>query len=502
MPLWPVIPVQNFIAPLLYMLIGIWNDIWNRFREIISEEIEYIDPEEAEARLKRTELEIRIALLKNKRNSWKEASEDGKVLKSAKSKLTRLRRVAKNLRKLACQPSVDNSDASSMALFLLECDAIIEQDTSEDDTVIGICNEDSDVEEDAGDKEQEETEAVEGQEATVVPNANAFEAKLVAVMTKIKEVEKVIAEKGKSDRKHSSAINRANAMLKLVKENISIFKAGRRKDENGIETQIYDYLKAMYCIQLPVYHGGASIGKDCVKIMGNAGNMFTHFSGTLKLSKKNNCSLTDPMIDEMCADFRRHALLWDGCFSLVRRVNPSRADIVKYERFEIAATFSHQAMQLSTPHKVHVGKHAAKQMRLPGGIPKKAEDWLEAQHQEGTELHQNYPLTVNVPKKATAVARSVYRDTNSAAVATHEEVHSETKRGPRKDDTSVEEAKRKLHEFNRHQALLDWEGVNQTIIFASTGDVCRSVSKNRQNATKTDLVAVLPAVGVDRVYKY
>ena len=81
-------------------------------------------------------------------------------------------------------------------------------------------------------------------------------------------------------------------------------------------------------------------------------------------------------------------------------------------------------------------------------------------------------------------------------------MHRETKRGPRKDYTSVQEAKRKIREINRHQALLDWEGVNQTIIFASTGDVCRSVSENCQNAMKTDLVAVLPAVGVDRVYKY
>ena len=41
-PLWKFIPLKKFLPPLLHILIGIWNDIWDKFWEIVSECIEYI----------------------------------------------------------------------------------------------------------------------------------------------------------------------------------------------------------------------------------------------------------------------------------------------------------------------------------------------------------------------------------------------------------------------------------------------------------------------------
>ena len=46
-PLWSFIPLRNFLPPLLHILIGIWNDIWDKFRELVSECIECIARDEA-----------------------------------------------------------------------------------------------------------------------------------------------------------------------------------------------------------------------------------------------------------------------------------------------------------------------------------------------------------------------------------------------------------------------------------------------------------------------
>ena len=47
-PWWTFIPLNNFLPPLLHMLLGIWNAIWDKFREIVSKDIEYITTEEAD----------------------------------------------------------------------------------------------------------------------------------------------------------------------------------------------------------------------------------------------------------------------------------------------------------------------------------------------------------------------------------------------------------------------------------------------------------------------
>ena len=49
-PLFEFIPLHHFLPPLLHILIGIWNDIRDKFREIVSEMIEYIPPAEADLR--------------------------------------------------------------------------------------------------------------------------------------------------------------------------------------------------------------------------------------------------------------------------------------------------------------------------------------------------------------------------------------------------------------------------------------------------------------------
>ena len=51
--LWNFIPLKHFLPPLLHLLIGIWNDIWDKFRELVSECIEYIPRDEAKLRARK-----------------------------------------------------------------------------------------------------------------------------------------------------------------------------------------------------------------------------------------------------------------------------------------------------------------------------------------------------------------------------------------------------------------------------------------------------------------
>ena len=47
-PLFDFISLHHFLSPPLHSIIGIWNNICDRFREIVREVIEYIPREEAD----------------------------------------------------------------------------------------------------------------------------------------------------------------------------------------------------------------------------------------------------------------------------------------------------------------------------------------------------------------------------------------------------------------------------------------------------------------------
>ena len=160
---------------------------------------------------------------------------------------------------------------------------------------------------------------------------------------------------------------------------------------------MYDWIKLLFHIQLPAYHGGKLIGKDWVKMMADAHDMFTHFSGILKTNKKEDCPYTNKMINEMCANFARLSMLWDAAFSLASKINPTPDELRNYRQYVGVAFFTHQSMTLSITHK-------AKAMGLPGGLEKKQEDWLEHQHQEGSTIRKQYRTTKNQDVRAKAIA--------------------------------------------------------------------------------------------------
>ena len=95
-PWFPFIPVQNFVVPLLHCLIGIGNDLLKRLRWFISEEIEYISPMEIEVGGILSSLEVKLASLRLERGHF-DASEDGKLLKKLKARVTAANKELKKL---------------------------------------------------------------------------------------------------------------------------------------------------------------------------------------------------------------------------------------------------------------------------------------------------------------------------------------------------------------------------------------------------------------------
>ena len=221
-------------------------------------------------------------------------------------------------------------------------------------------------------------------------------------------------------------------------------------------------MKLLFCIQLPAYHGGKLIGKDCVKMMANAYAMFTHFSDILKRNKKENCVYSNEMIEELCSDFSRLSVLWDAAFSLASKINPTPDDLKEFKRYVRAAIFSHQAMTISITHKDHLmWRHVASAMALPGGLGKKREDWLEHQHQEGSAIRKQYRTTKNIDVRANAIAGATQRDFNPQVLAKIKEVDKKAEYGPRNDYVKRDELKRLERAANRIEALKEWEDINR-----------------------------------------
>ena len=78
-------------------------------------------------------------------------------------------------------------------------------------------------------------------------------------------------------------------------------------------------------------------------------------------------------------------MLWDGAFSIARKVDPADSDFTLYRRFVNAAVDLHCQIGCNITHKVHLmWKHVEWQMNLlPGGLGDKMEDWVELMHQLG-----------------------------------------------------------------------------------------------------------------------
>ena len=139
-------------------------------------------------------------------------------------------------------------------------------------------------------------------------------------------------------------------------------------------------------------------GKDIRKVMDNAFFIFDEFKAILKEGNKwDEPLVTDYEIDAVCDQYKSVFLLWDGAFSLARKIDPTEDDIKMYSEFVAAAFESHQEVGCNVTHKVHLmAAHVRWQMMtLEGGLGDKMEDWVELAHQAGARRRRRFCTTVN-----------------------------------------------------------------------------------------------------------
>ena len=117
-------------------------------------------------------------------------------------------------------------------------------------------------------------------------------------------------------------------------------------------------------------------------------------------------------IDSLCAQFSSLFVLWDGAFSYASK-----------------SVHAHMQEDLSVTPKVHLmWKHVELQMRLPGGLAWKREDWVEHMHQVTNRLRTQFSTTKNRDTRSTAMAQDYQQNTHPESNAWKDKVTGDSKR--------------------------------------------------------------------------
>ena len=453
LPWFTSIPLEHFVVPLLHCLIGVGNDIFAKFRDIVSETIEYIGQEEAQTRGARVAMEEKIIGLVAQRVMF-DSSVSGKKLDSLKDKERRATKSLKLLGVMAENPVSTNSGASPYQNKLDEILDFIENEDYMADDVDGI-GEESDNEDAAAVELAPAIPAVEGS-----ADDSAVAEKIQQVKTIVKECKLEMVPIQKERNKITALLARARSHLKTLKEKIKSFKSDRKRSGDGIETKIFNVLKSAYGVKIQAYHGGSLTGKDIQKVMQSSGEIFSIFASILKENKKDDCKLTNAEIEELCSQFGSACVLWDGAFSYASTIDPDEEDIAWYRRYVTAAVHSHVAISCNVTPKVHLmWKHVAVNMRnIPGGLGKKREDWVEHLHQITSVKRKQFGSCIDKSSRATAMENLLQQETDPRVVAFEDECIRQTSKGARKGHLKVEDERRKKRMEMRKAALDRWEG--------------------------------------------
>ena len=126
--------------------------------------------------------------------------------------------------------------------------------------------------------------------------------------------------------------------------------------------------------------------------MNNASHIFDQFAAIFKEGKREECLLADADIDSMCLHFWEVYVLWDGAFSLGRKINPTGEDAEPYKTFIMVAVSGSTILQCPITPKLHAMlRHFQWQMKnIPEGLGDKMEDWVERQHQWGMQQRRRF----------------------------------------------------------------------------------------------------------------
>ena len=192
-------------------------------------------------------------------------------------------------------------------------------------------------------------------------------------------------------RTFADKLQKAQQTLADQQSKLKEMRRAKVRRQHSIETQLFRVLKEVG-VELSSYHGGSLNGKDVKKVMNNASHIFDQLAAILKEGKRKDCLMSDDDIGLLCLHFWEVYVLWDGAFSLARKIDPTDEDTETYQRFVLAALQGSLTLQCSITPKVHAMlRHVKWQMKnLPGGLGDKMEDWVERIHQWGIRMRRRF----------------------------------------------------------------------------------------------------------------
>ena len=171
-------------------------------------------------------------------------------------------------------------------------------------------------------------------------------------------------------------------MLSKVIEEYKLHRK-RHKDSlyNGIE-----YILQKHGIFRQAFHGGDINGISIRLLRSKVDIIFEYIGEYLISAQSPYNSLTTENIGELMANCCVMLKLWDSICAALSVVDPTDEDLERVSK-RIAITSNHlRKMNLSVTVKSHrVEDHLLYQMKkIPGGISKLIEQWVEKYHQVGS----------------------------------------------------------------------------------------------------------------------
>jgi len=459
-PWWPFIPLKHFMVPLLHVLIGIGNDLLTSFRDWVNDEVECLHQQEVRTRQAATTAEHKIIDYGAEFETYK-MSPRGKrydsiknMIRYRKTKLERLGAIVN----VATNTNKNDDSPVEVEELLNQFDEFVAEDDNEPLEEGQFFPEDEEFVDEAPEPEPDGDEM---EDYTLeIPDElpDGTKLKIQQCQSQIKnlkeELEPLATERGVI----TGNLKRTRAYLKELTIKLKSFRKVRKKSDVGLETKMFRVLKSIG-VELTRYHGGSLMGKDIKKVMDNASHIFDEFKKILKDGKRSNAVLDDD-IDKKCEEYKSVFLLWDGAFSIARKVGKLEDDdINQFQIYVDAAVQAHKDVGCNITHKVHLmWKHVAWQMnelKDVGGLGDKMEDWVERAHQDGARRRRRFYYTRNAELRAKAAARIEHRDTKADVIAYQAGVDARHKKTSSNTPNNTKALEQKQHRIANRVAALN-----------------------------------------------
>ena len=456
-PLLTFIPVLHYISLLLHALIGVGNDLLTHFRFEVGMKIENWSEGECEARQTLSAVKTALDEVESEKKTFSDTY-SGKI-KSLKGKVTRKLKALERLGILEDSNEREVTTATrtvgQSSVTMIDVSDLINQSNN------FLEDEDDEVDVMVGDIEVE-TEVTHNLVAHVLANVHEHELseyneQVAKLRQELKDLQQELSPLKETWELLLAKFERGRKLVKAWNAIISQFESKRKKSDTGIESKLFAVMK-LVGVELARYHGGKLIGKDVKRVMYHADYVFGEFTKILQQSKKEDCSMSDDDIENMCNKYARAFLLWDGAFSLARKLSPTAADIEQYRQYSTAAIRYHQEIGCTITIKGHIMfQHVIQQLlSIPGGLGDKAEDWIERQHQEQTSLRKRFDAIATYNKKASRMQEEMHKSNHPALRRKVMKVHEKTARTLEPEDETVAYHRQCERVKRRKIALEEW----------------------------------------------